>query len=323
MSIDLANLHRKPADDPDAPSQDDMASWVRKNEHERVREAFERFELPTTHLLHEARSGAMVDLLVSNGADVDEVRHYEHSIPAFSRAYTPLQMASSWWRDDDRKEVFDRLLAHGADFEIGGDRRPLMRALSTEVGKGSVGYDMADALLDRGARVHAEPGEKPVLLHAVQNGYGEALIKRLLEAGADPQQGFENEGAPLHHVWDQVGVLHLLVDYGANVNDPLGDNRTTPLERAVRKGYTDITEALLARGADYKALVQKPDWEDLVRNPNIPNFPNYSQRAIEAVQKVENIDKERAALRQVAAEATQEQAPDIAEAPAPRRRMRL
>lgn len=317
MSIDLANLHRKPADDPDAPSQDDMASWVRTNEHERVREAFERFELPTTHLLHEARSGAMVDLLVSNGADVDEVLHAEHSIPAFSSAITPLQMASSWWRDEDRKEVFDRLLEHGANFEIGGEKRPLMTALGARASLGNVGHDMADALLDRGARVHTEQGEKPVLLEAVENEYDATVVKRLLEAGADPSEDFGGEGTALHHVRDfQPGVVDLLLDYGANVNAPMGDERITPLEQAVTRGYPEVVEQLLARGADYHDLVQKPAWEQCKADP-------YCQSSVQSVQNYLNIDIERAALHQAVSEVEQDPAHEVTEQPAPRRRARL
>jgi hypothetical protein len=65
VDIDNANLRRKPVNDRDPPSMDDLREWVEDDQHDHVKDAFERFELPTTHLLHKARSGAMVDLLVS------------------------------------------------------------------------------------------------------------------------------------------------------------------------------------------------------------------------------------------------------------------
>ncbi|HDR8994479.1 TPA: ankyrin repeat domain-containing protein [Burkholderia vietnamiensis] len=321
MDIDNANQRRKPANDPDAPLKDDMASWVAKNDHERVRDAFERFELPTTHLLHKARSGAMVDLLVSNGADVNELcPNYE---PAMDKGRlidaTPLQMVSDWRYDDERKDVFDRLLEHGADIDMGGGDRPLMMALRTSAARGGYGEDVAIALLDRGARAHTEEGEQPVLFEAVQTGYGATVVKRLLEAGADPSENVDGQGTALHHVRDhQPGVVDLLLDYGAKVNAPMGDERITPLEQAVSYGHASVVERLLVRGADYRDLVQKPVWEEVKADAHADK-----QRIVRAVQSYLDIDKERATLHQAVAEVEQGTSPEVAEQPVARRRARL
>jgi ankyrin repeat protein len=321
MDTDNANLRRKPATDSDAPSMDDLQKWVGKGRYDQVKDAFERFELPTTHLLHKARSGAMVDLLVSNGADVDEV------IPGYKLWFdqgrfidaTPLQVLADWRYDDERKDVFDRLLEHGANIDLGGGDRPLMMAVRTSVARGGYGEDVAIALLDRGARAHAEEGEESVLSTAVQTGYGATVVKRMLEAGADPSEDFGGEGTALHHVCDhQPGVVELLLDYGANVNAPMGDERITPLEQAVTYGQPEVVERLLTRGADYHDLIQKPVWEQRKADDR-----PFSQSIVQSVQNYLNIDIERAALHQAASEVEQDPAPEVAEQPAPRRRMRL
>lgn len=321
MDIDKANLRRTPVNDRDPPSMDDLREWVEEDQYDQVKDAFERFELPTTNLLHEARSGAMVDLLVSNGADVDEVvAGYE---PGSDRGRfidaTPLQVVSDWRHDDERKDVFDRLLEHGANIDLGGGDRPLMMAVRTSVARGGYGEDVAIALLDRGARAHAEAGEESVLSTAVQTGYGAPVVKRMLEAGADPSQDVNGQGTALHHVRDsQPGVVDLLLDYGANVNAPMGDERITPLEQAATYGQAEVVERLLARGADYHDLVQKPVWEQCKADDR-----PHSQSIVQSVQNYLNIDIERAALHQAASEVEQDRAPDVAEAPASRRRMRL
>jgi len=339
VDIDNANLRRKPVNDRDPPSMDTLREWVEEDQHDHVKDAFERFDLPTTNLLHEARSGAMVDLLVSNGADVNQ--RYRDEVPQSLRAPNPITGEEQEDRVDTplqaavqngRKEVFDHLLVHEADVEIGGDQRPLMLALGHLPENDWSGYppgtdatamvEMANTLLDRGARVHAERGEMPAVLAAVERGHREPMVKRLLEAGGNAQQGFEDRGTPLHHVMDnQPGVADLLLDYGAKINETSYDEFTgteeTPLEVAMYNGQIQTVGRLIERGANVEELVQGPNWQRHVVNTQ--NDPP-RKAAVDFVRGV-SIEREQAALRQVAAEASQ--APDIAETPAPRRRMRL
>lgn len=361
MDIDNANLRRKPVNDRDPPSMDDLQKWVGEDQYDHVKDAFERFDLPTANLLHEARSGAMVDLLVRNGADVNQ--RYQDEVPEELRGPDPITGEEQEDRVDTplqgavqngRKEVFDRLLAHKADFEIGGDHRPLMLAL----GHFPDGYlkcygsayppgcdatamvEMANTLLDKGARVLAERGEMPALFAAVEQGHQAPMVKRLLEAGGNAQQGFEDRGTPLHHVKDnQPGVVDLLLDYGAKINEKPGvvdlpldygakiinetsynetnGTEETPLEVAMHNGQIKTAERLIERGANVDELMQGPKWQrHVVDTQNDPP----RKAAVDFVRGA-SIEREQAALRQVASEASQ--AHEVAEQPAPRRRVRL
>ena len=211
------------------------------------------------------------------------------------------------------KDVFDRLMAHKADLEIGGDQRPLMLALDRPPSHGPAFAGMANDLLDAGARVITEQGEKPALVQAVANGQDTVLVKRLLDAGADPNQSFEsqsdeNAGTPLHNVRsNRPDVVDLLIDYGANVNAPVSNaNPATPLEAAVHSGAPNVAERLIERGADAEPVTQSHRWDIMMRS---------KRESVRAAASV----VESAALSR-AAEQTQEQPEDEV---APRRRVRL
>jgi len=310
---------RKPSWHPDAPDPRQMAEWVMEGEEEPLRDAFSRFSLPTTNLLHDARTGSMVDLLVSNGANINEPYDYRGRDLGEDEAaeFTPLQAAAAY----GRKEVFDRLLDLNADIDAGGNDRPLMRALGPHVSSEPY-VEMANTLLDRGARVQAEPGEMPALNLAVKNYHQAPLVKRLLESGADPQQGFENEGTPLHHVKDvQPGVADLLLDYGANKNAPKSDeDPMTPLEAAVFRGQTKTVTRLIEREADVTQVVQSENWaqhsDPQHRAPTAnTNRQRIREAGIREAAEIVHVEYEMRTLRQAAAEATHEQE----QAPAPRK----
>jgi len=307
---------RKPAWDTEAPQREQVMDWVMHDEHEQVQSAFDRFDLPTTNLLHYANSASMVDRLVGFGADVNQTYHDFRELdpdreePVTDHSpYTPLQMAVA----REKPEAFDRLLEHGADFEIGGDQRPLMLAVDRPPSHGPEFARMAETLLDLGARVHTEPGEKPVLNLAVENNQQVPLVKRLLDSGADPQQGFDNEGTPLHHVKDtQPGVSDLLLDYGANKNTPKSDeDPMTPLESAMLRGQVKTVGRLIEREADVAQVVHSENW---ARAQN-SNPQRIREAGIREAAEIVHVEYEKRTLRQAAAEATHEQE----QAPVPRK----
>lgn len=250
---------RKSHFDPDAPDFGQVKAWVSDGDHESLQEAFDRFDLSTNGLLHSANTGDMVDHLVDLGADVNQplkdvsIDMVDHLSDAqIANALTPLQEATR----QGNKDVFDRLLAHGADFEIGGEARPLMLALQRTEPEAVA---MANDLLDRGARVHAESGEYPAILQAVQprHGHGATVVKRLLENGANPNVANSMGVTPLHRA--DAEATDLLCDYGADLNaqDKHGN---TPLHVAMRHGlgsdgstHIDRAQRLVERGADIEA----------------------------------------------------------------------
>jgi len=114
----------------------------------------------------------------------------------------------------------------------------------------------AESLLRRGALVNGQDkcGTTPLYKAAVQ---GEAAIVRmLLEAGADPNQesGDEDEGTPLCAAasWGRIKIVRLLLEAGAEPNaiESAHKGPMTALTWARNKGYADVVEALLAAGAD-------------------------------------------------------------------------
>ncbi|HLX87717.1 MAG TPA: ankyrin repeat domain-containing protein, partial [Acidimicrobiales bacterium] len=93
------------------------------------------------------------------------------------------------------------------------------------------------------------------LLHVVTDwpGYwpqGPAVVRLLVEAGADPDAHKGEDETPLH--WaassDDVHVAAALIDAGADVDAPNG-SIGTPLGNAVGYGCWDVARLLLARGA--------------------------------------------------------------------------
>jgi len=310
---DTLPTRRKPASNDLEWAETYLPDLVAHDHLDALENAFAQVEFPTANLLHEVKSAAMVDLLVRNGADVNQVySENEHT------AYTPLQAAIF----NGNKEVFDRLLTHDPDFEIGGEQRPLMMALGHDPDIGMSGerdvdeatmIGMANALLDRGARVHAEQGEMPPLLAAVDQGHQESMIKRLLEAGADAGAVDPVTGrTALHSVCEEpcdpqsphavTSCANALLDYGAKV-DALDNDGNPPLASAALLDNAPLADLLLKRGADPCLAMAAPMLQGADRNPT---FVKVHTAAVE---------QEKHTLRQAAAEATQEQE----QAPAPRK----
>ena len=112
------------------------------------------------------------------------------------------------------------------------------------------------ARVERALRNGADPNipygaidTNPALLHvAVERGQL-AIVRSLLSAGADPNDGTGWQGSqPLHQAPDSLTVS-LLVDAGAEVD---GRSRTgeTPLFNAAKYGHVSVVRELLRLGAD-------------------------------------------------------------------------
>lgn len=106
-------------------------------------------------------------------------------------------------------------------------------------------------------------------LHAAAAGYRLEIAKMLLAAGADVGAAKNRRASePLHYAadgylenpkWDakqQVAMIHLLLDAGADIDAP-DKNGATPLHRAVRTRCAAAVKCLMDAGADPK-LKNKP-----------------------------------------------------------------
>jgi ankyrin repeat protein len=114
--------------------------------------------------------------------------------------------------------------------------------------------ESARLLLGAGARAAAANryGVRPLVLACV-NGSA-AMIRLLLDAGADPNAAFNGE-TPLMTAArsGSVDAVALLVERGAVVNAQESWRGQTALMWAAAEGHTDVVKALVARGAEVPA----------------------------------------------------------------------
>jgi ankyrin repeat protein len=149
------------------------------------------------------------------------------------------------------------LLDAGEDVDVGRESdglTPLVAALA-------MGHtEIADLLLDRGANPNAfGPDQLGPLQLAIVMGHEIDTIRRLLEAGADPDTGSDagSGGSFLTPLGaaaatGNLELATLLLDNGADVDgsDLAGLDGITPLYLAAAQADTEMVEFLLARGAD-------------------------------------------------------------------------
>jgi ankyrin repeat protein len=111
--------------------------------------------------------------------------------------------------------------------------------------------DIVDFLLRHGADVNAaNTYEKTPLELAVQHEYGADTVRRLLAAGARPQDALNDAAAKSGG--DAMEVVKALLDAGASVGvaNVLG---TTPLHQAASYGGPETIREFVARGAEINA----------------------------------------------------------------------
>jgi hypothetical protein len=114
------------------------------------------------------------------------------------------------------------------------------------------------ALLDENpglANVHIHDSRTPLLVVTDWPGYfphGPAIVRLLIEAGADPNadSGGDRPETPLH--WaassDDADVAAALIDGGADLERP-GGSIGTPLDNAIGYGCWNVARLLVQRGA--------------------------------------------------------------------------
>ena len=217
----------------------------------------------------------MARVLLSNGADINAAN--EHG-------YTALHCAVR----EERTEMAALLLESGAEVDASGAvdmDRPLHGAASTgnaelvqllldhgaDHGAPDSTFDwtalhhaaraghreVIEVLLANGADVNATGGDegKTALQYALEKEHPELAIL-LLDNGATFKvpPSYRNGGSLLHYAASRgyVDVANALIDKGANVNAKDGDD-LTPLHSAVVSDQVEVAELLIAQGAKVDA----------------------------------------------------------------------
>jgi ankyrin repeat protein len=183
--------------------------------------------------------------LLDQGADVNGRRSYS----------PPIHLAAS----DGRKAIVELLIARGADVNATDSLRRTPLQLAAE----NTRVEVARVLLDHGAkvdRVGPEPGNKKTALHIACFKGDRAMARLLLEKKADVNTVVEYQAqlgtprlvsTPLTEAvqMDNVELVTLLLDHGANPNLPENDPLNAPLQRAVESSSEALVKLLLDRGA--------------------------------------------------------------------------
>lgn len=185
--------------------------------------------LPRTPLHHAVSGGqlAVAELLLARGAEV--ARHSRWLL-----TYAAVR---------NRLDIVQLLLSHGAEARE-----------SLVLGPLGTGKDqaIADALLAHGFDLHRRP---MAFEHSrADTGGGPAVVRALLEYGADPNARGPDGRAALHFAAQSgnLDLIAVLLAYGADAN-VVDDAGTTPLVATLRRKSQQraaAIEALLAGGAD-------------------------------------------------------------------------
>lgn len=118
--------------------------------------------------------------------------------------------------------------------------------------------DVVRALLDRGADVdRSVDGTRAV--QAASYGPRLAILRTLLEAGADPNTRPGEDEPPLYTAASDPEAIALLLAHGAAPDTPTALDET-PLSFAVSWSLLPSVERLLAGGADPNRVMRELDW---------------------------------------------------------------
>ncbi|MDR1345760.1 MAG: ankyrin repeat domain-containing protein [Bacteroidales bacterium] len=217
--------------------------------------------------LHLASTPEVIDLLCNNGANPNITNPLGN---------TPLHLAIRAVRETDTQlrrqhlqELLSRmeqLLRRGANKDKPNNAGYSPASIVTQIirtnrlSDGQVTLTINDSV--RQAYLEVEKLFSQVRTKSLHNAVAEddiAEVRRLLDAGADPN-GIDKHGAmPLHYA-DNPEIIDLLCSKGANINGP-NQKGDIPLHSAVSANYPNLEyiKQLLRKGADISIANRKGD----------------------------------------------------------------
>jgi ankyrin repeat protein len=139
-------------------------------------------------------------------------------------------------------------------------------------------------LIEKGEDINAKDSNGNSLLHQVIANANLAMVKMLLEKGANINLLNDQQVSPLYYSLGYAGhcdmnIVKLLVDGGANVNIPMY-NGDTPMHMACYCANKEAMEILLSKGAGINIANQQGD---------IPLYSLLQQANLEDEQKLEAV----------------------------------
>ncbi|HDR9280166.1 TPA: ankyrin repeat domain-containing protein [Burkholderia vietnamiensis] len=339
--------------------RESLYDMVRENKLDELKAAFDQdADMSTTNLLHHVRSPEMVDFLVGKGANIDEPYVQNGPKTAEERAmsdlvggdldgFTPLMFAAS----TANIPTITRLLEHGADSTnalhcaVSVERQDEEAVARTMIAAGA-GVDNGivqfatdhgaqtgtiKALLDGGADPNGmNPdygrGEAGTALQIAAHKGRMDVADLLLDYGADQMVRNVNGDTALHAAYEHPAMAELIISRSAdpaasvNATDKMGN---TPLTRAASEGKSDTAWKLLEHGADPALAIRGDAWREAELSQQSDISRTTERQTAMNLVRSRAVEQEKQALRQTVAEVEQDQTPDVAEQPAPRRRARL
>ncbi|MFD0672648.1 ankyrin repeat domain-containing protein [Cohnella sp. GCM10027633] len=178
-----------------------------------------------------------IDLLLKAKSDVNAVN---------SKGETALSYAV----DASQLQAVQRLLDSGADANLMAGSTTL---LTLAVRSGNA--EIVKLLLDQGADSNKQQNGRTVLFEAVQKGLSD-VTKILLDAGADPNVQSPEGDNLLFYTLDheQPGNAKQLIEHGADLTLKTKSG-VGLLTLAKTKGYSDVADALIAKGVKDVSLL--------------------------------------------------------------------
>lgn len=184
---------------------------------------------------------------IDDETDTDTDAEMEGSDAAAAPAVAPL---SAWWGRDDwfKALALDAILKSNVD----------------ALGR------MLQAGLDPNENVILGTERGTLLSHAVMNNVQPAVLKLLLQYGADPSAPGPEGILPLHvaAATGDVDVAELLLDYGADPDAPMQGSRITPSAMALSNERFVLVDMLMRARDRPPELRKRPD-----RTASVPPTP--------------------------------------------------